>query len=108
MRQTADGLQQATELVNLSGEALRGIVAAVGDCSSRIRAIALAAKEQATASGKINCSLEEIDAVTVETEASVAQTGQAVCKLREQDQHLNGLILDFKRQEGREPRALAA
>jgi methyl-accepting chemotaxis protein len=106
MTQATDGFQHATQLVNRSGEALGGIVEASRDCASRILTIAAAAREQATASGEINRSLEEINAVTLDTDQSVEQTGYALDNLREQARRLTGLIKDFKGQEGRSGKAL--
>ncbi|MHC1712482.1 MAG: methyl-accepting chemotaxis protein [Solidesulfovibrio sp.] len=106
MTQATEGFQQATDMVNRSGEVLSGIVSATHDCASRILTIAAAAREQATASGEINQSLEEINAVTLDTDQSVKQTGHALENLREQARRLTRLIEDFKNQDRQTPRAL--
>ena len=61
------GIDEATTLANLSGEALKKIAPLVETASGQVRSIAVASEEQSTASEYINRSISDISRVSTET-----------------------------------------
>jgi methyl-accepting chemotaxis protein len=85
-------IEQATSLANLSGEALREIVAMVETATDQVRSIAAASEQQSAASEEINKSIEDINRISGETASAMNQSAQAVGELASQAQTLRSLI----------------
>ncbi|MBF0482444.1 MAG: DUF3365 domain-containing protein [Desulfovibrionaceae bacterium] len=92
----AKTIEEATTLVNQSGEALREIVALSNDTSDKVRSIATAAEQQSAASEEINRAIEDISRITSETSEGMSQSAQAVGGLAMQTSQLQGLIEELK------------
>jgi methyl-accepting chemotaxis protein len=85
-------IDQATELANQSGEALKHIVELVVHTSDQVRSIATAAEEQSAASEEINRAVDDIRRVTAETSDGMSHSARAVSDLAGLAQKLQGLI----------------
>jgi len=89
-------VNQATELANRSGQALREIVDLVEASSDQVRAIATASEEQSSASEEINRSIEDINRLSAENAGAMRQASEAVAELSTQTRTLRRLIDDMK------------
>jgi methyl-accepting chemotaxis protein len=89
-------IEEATDLANKSGEALKEIVGLVDMASDQVRSIATAAEEQSAASEEINRSIEDINRISSEVSEAMRQSAHAVGEMAEQAQVLNGLIHELK------------
>jgi methyl-accepting chemotaxis protein len=90
--QTMGNLNEATVLVQKSGEALTGIVEEVGATAAQVSSIATAAEEQSAASEEISQSLDEINRMAGENTSAMRQSGEAVSDLAQQAQELRTLV----------------
>ncbi|MDL2210666.1 methyl-accepting chemotaxis protein [Desulfovibrio sp. OttesenSCG-928-O18] len=96
VERTSNNLDNTTELVKKSGEALTTIVAEVIGTADQVRAIATAAEEQSAASEEITHSLEEINTMAGETATAMQQSAQAVSDLSVQAQELQRLVNELR------------
>jgi len=92
MDEASDAVDEATQLANQSGEALREIVSYADDTFIQVQSIATAAEEQSAASEEINRAVEDISRVAQETSDGMSQSAQAVTELANLAQQLRGLI----------------
>jgi len=97
VERAAGMVDQATELANRSGQALREIVDLVEASSDQVRAIATASEEQSSASEEINRSIEDINRLSAENAGAMRQASEAVAELAGQTRTLHTLIEDMKR-----------
>ena len=85
-------IDEANQLANQSGEALRHIVELVTLTSDQVRSIATAAEEQSAASEEINRAVDDIRRVTSETTDGMNTSALAVADLAGLAQKLQKLI----------------
>lgn len=86
------GIAEATELAQKSGESLREIVVISGSNSEFVSGIAAATEEQSSTSEEIRNSVEEIRAITEETASGSQHSAEAVRNLAEQAAALMTLL----------------
>ena len=89
-------IEQATEFANQSGSALEEIVATVEATADQVSAIATASEEQSAASEEINHSIVQVNDMSRQTAAAMAEAAKAVSDLAAQSQRLNELITRMK------------
>ncbi|MBZ2173016.1 methyl-accepting chemotaxis protein [Nitratidesulfovibrio sp. SRB-5] len=89
-------IEQATNLANQSGVALKEIVAMVESAADQVRSIAAASEQQSAASDEITKSIEDINIISGETASAMTQSAQAVGELASQAQTLRTLIEKMK------------
>ncbi|WMW64691.1 methyl-accepting chemotaxis protein [Nitratidesulfovibrio liaohensis] len=89
-------IEQATNLANQSGMALKAIVAMVESAADQVRSIAAASDQQSAASDEITKSIEDINIISGETASAMTQSAQAVGELASQAQTLRTLIEKMK------------
>ena len=89
-------VEQATDLANQSGDALKEIVHLVELATDQVRSIAAASEQQSSASEEINRSIEDINRVSSETASAMSQSAQAVGELARQAGTLRQLIETMK------------
>ena len=92
----AQAVDQATELSNESGQALRTIVGLVESVADQVRSIATASEQQSAASDEINRSIDEVNRISTETSDAMEQSAQAVTELAKQAQVLRNLVDEMK------------
>ncbi|WP_462327575.1 methyl-accepting chemotaxis protein [Desulfobaculum sp.] len=96
MERAAEDLEQAVELANQSGKALKTIVDVTEASAGQIQSIATAAEEQSAASDEISQSMEEINRITTETSENIQESSEALRELAQQTSDLLGLIQELK------------
>jgi methyl-accepting chemotaxis protein len=96
MERAAEDLEQAVELANQSGKALKAIVEGTEASAGQIQSIATAAEEQSAASDEISQSMEEINRITTETSENIQESSEALRELAQQTSDLLGLIQELK------------
>mgnify|MGYP000941383029 FL=1 len=113
--QTVTTIEQATELANDAGLALKEIVSLVDRAADQARSIAAAAEEQSATSEEVNRSVEEINAISAETSSAMGQSAMAVSELAAQAMELKDLMSQMIEGAGAQslpgassPRALSA
>ena len=89
---TVSTIEQTTVLANDSGEALTEIVSLVEQAADQAHSIAAAAEEQSATSDEVNRSVEQINTISAETSAAMAQSAKAVTDMAAQAQELKKLI----------------
>ncbi|WP_034642326.1 HAMP domain-containing methyl-accepting chemotaxis protein [Desulfovibrio inopinatus] len=93
-------IEDATALVNQSGEALHEIVSLVESTTDQVRSIATASEEQSSASEEINRNVEDISRISSETMDTMQQSAEAVVELAKQAQVMKTLIERMKGDTG--------
>jgi methyl-accepting chemotaxis protein len=91
-RQVGEGV----DLVNQTGDALRGIVVKVGGIDGLINAIASSAAEQATALNQVNAAVNQLDQVTQRNAAMVQQSSESTHALRVEASDLANRVGAFR------------
>ena len=91
-----DQVNKATELAELSGNALNEIVSTVDATVDQVEAIATASEEQSAASDEINQSIIQVNDITRQTAEAMAEASQAVSELAGQVRHLSDIIYELK------------
>lgn len=86
----------ATNLANISGDALATIVQLVGATSGQVQSIATAAEEQSSASEEIHRAVGEVNTVAHETSKAMEEAASAVKDLSHQTVNLRNLIQTLK------------
>ena len=85
-------INDATDLANSSGEALKEIVDLASSNSAVVASIATAAEEQSATSEEINHSIEEINQVVGDTTEGMIQSSAAVQELSQMAQELRHVM----------------
>ncbi|SDB17642.1 methyl-accepting chemotaxis protein [Desulfonatronum thiosulfatophilum] len=96
MDQSVHAIEQATDLANQSGQALKEILALAEQAADQVRSIATAAEEQSATSEEINRGVEDINRIASETNEVMSQSAQAVSDLARQSQDLQNLVRQMK------------
>ena len=95
---SAESIEEATQLSIRSGESLKQILEQVHMVNDQVQSIATASEQQSAASEEINHSVEQVATISSETAQAMEQAARAVADLAEQSQVLQGLIRDMKSQ----------
>ena len=90
-------VEEATRLVNLSGEALQEIVSMADATADQVRAIATAAEEQSATSEEINRSLSNINSIAGDVVNIMGDSGTAMQNVAEQSRVLSNLMTEMKK-----------
>lgn len=90
--EAAEGVNNATELAGVSGEALHEILTLAGKNSSLIASIATAAEQQSATSEEIAKAIEEINRIADETAAGMSQSSSAVQEVAQMSGELRELL----------------
>ena len=93
---SVDIIAEATELANLSGQALQEIVQMVDGSADQVRAIATASEEQSAASDEINRSIMEVNQLSARTSEAMHTAMAALDQLQQQADALTRLLTDMK------------
>lgn len=94
IRDSVEKVENGTDLVNQSGEALKELVEAVEKVSSMIRDISSAAREQSSGIDQVNQAVTQMDEMTQQNAALVEEASAAGETMSEQAQSLLKLV-DF-------------
>ncbi len=92
----AKAIDDATLLVNKSGEALQEIVHIADVTADQVRTIATAAEEQSSTSEEISRSIAEMNSIANRTAQAMQESTQAVAELATQSHALEKLIGEIK------------
>jgi len=87
---------EATELANISGQALNEIVNLASANSAVVASIATAAEEQSATSEEINHAIEEINTIVRDTASGMVQASAAVSELSKMAQELNAVMAELR------------
>ncbi len=93
---SVQGIEESTQLVRQSGEALDEIVRLVETASDQVRSIATASEQQSSASEEINHAVEQVSTISGETAQAMRESARAVSALAEQAQVLKRLVEEMK------------
>ncbi|MDR3042779.1 MAG: methyl-accepting chemotaxis protein [Desulfovibrio sp.] len=93
---SVQGIEESTQLVRQSGEALGEIVRLVEMASDQVRSIATASEQQSSASEEINHAVEQVSTISGETAQAMRESARAVSALAEQAQVLKRLVEEMK------------
>ena len=85
-------VQKGTELVNLSGETLQGIVGSVKRVTDIVGEIAAAAGEQSTGIEQVNTAMSQMDRVTQSNSAQTQEMSSTAKTLSDQAERLTQLV----------------
>jgi methyl-accepting chemotaxis protein len=94
--QAVQSITEATQLSELSGQALNDIVRLVKAASDQVRGIATEAEHQSLASEEISQAVLEVTTVAQQTSASMNDASRAVFELSRQAGDLRNLIQELK------------
>ncbi len=100
VEEAAHKIELTTGLAGSSGEALLRIVDMVQETTQRVRGIAKAVELQATASGRVDASVEEINDIALRTAAGMDVATRDVEELRELAERLRGIMDGMAGQKG--------
>ena len=92
----AKAIEDATLLVNQSGEALQEIVHMADITADQVRTIATAAEEQSSTSEEINRSIAEVNNIAGSTAQAMQEAARAVNALASQSTALEKLVGEIK------------
>ena len=92
----AKAIDDATVLINQSGEALQEIVRMADVTADQMGAIATAVDEQSSTSEEINHSVSEINSIAGQTAQAMQESAQAVTELANQAYALEKLVEEIK------------
>ncbi|ABD54296.1 methyl-accepting chemotaxis protein [Jannaschia sp. CCS1] len=93
---SSEHVASGVELVGRAGKELSNIISSVSQISSNISDIANTTTEQATALTEINTGLSQLDQVTQQNTAMVAETSAAGQTLAKDAKHLTEVLSDFQ------------
>ncbi len=93
---SVQGIEESTQLVRESGEALGEIVRMVETAGDQVRSIATASEQQSSASEEINHAVEQVSTISGETAQAMRESARAVSALAEQAQVLKRLVEEMK------------
>ncbi|HEX8902964.1 PAS domain-containing methyl-accepting chemotaxis protein [Vitreimonas sp.] len=91
----ADEVEKGVELVNATGQSLRGIVAQISEISQIVEQIAAGSQEQATALKQVNSAVNEMDQMTQQNAAMVEESTAASTSLAHDAEQLAALMARF-------------
>ena len=91
-----NGINEATNLANSSGNALVEIVHLAENAADQVRAIAAASEEQSAASEQINHSIADINNVANENAAGMEEAAQAIESLARETSTLSSIVQNMK------------
>lgn len=89
-------VSEGVTLVGRTGEALRGIVGAIGDITQLIAEIDNSTREQSGSVKEINDAISHMDRMTQQNAGMVEETAGASRQLSDQAEHMTRLIGQFK------------
>ncbi|PTN33096.1 methyl-accepting chemotaxis protein [Desulfonatronum sp. SC1] len=92
MDKAAEAVAEATARVNISGKALKEILALAEMAADQVRSIATAAEQQSATSEEINRGVEDINRISAETSEVMNQSAQAVSEMARMAVQLNVII----------------
>ena len=98
VNQAATAIQEATGLVNASGEVLHRIVGLIDTASDQVRSIATAAEQQSAASEEISRAMEDVNRISHETASTTAHAELAIHNLADLAEELNRLIETMRKE----------
>jgi len=90
-----EAIQQATQLVKRSGDALGRIVDFTSATADEVRRIAASAEEQSSAHHEINAAVGEVGEIAQETSHGMVHTAEAITYLAAQASELKELIVSM-------------
>jgi methyl-accepting chemotaxis protein len=93
---SVEKVEQGSTLVENAGDTMREIVASVGQVSSVIEQIRVAANEQHEGIGMISTAMGGIDQATQQNAAMVEESAAGAQSLVEQANHLRSAVAAFK------------
>jgi methyl-accepting chemotaxis protein len=91
----ADEVAKGVDLVNATGDSLKGIVAQISEISQIVEQIAAGSQEQATALKQVNSAVNEMDQMTQQNAAMVEESTAASTALAQDAEHLAALMARF-------------
>ncbi|WP_239590743.1 methyl-accepting chemotaxis protein [Vitreimonas flagellata] len=91
----ADEVEKGVELVNATGQSLRGIVSQISEISQIVEQIAAGSQEQATALKQVNSAVNEMDQMTQQNAAMVEESTAASTSLAHDAEQLAALMGRF-------------
>ena len=92
----AKAIDDATTLINQSGEALQEIVRMADSTADQVNAIATSVEEQSATSDNINHSVAEMSDIAGRTAKTMQESAQAVTELARQASELQKLVEELK------------
>lgn len=92
---SSQAIQQATQLVKRSGDALGRIVDYTSATAEEVRRIAASAEEQSSAHHEINAAVSEVGEIAQETSHGMVHTAEAITYLAAQASELKELIVSM-------------
>ncbi len=96
MDRAVTAVEEATAMVNKSGESLKNIVQLAREVAEQVSSIATATEEQSSASEEVNRSIDDINRIASETADVMDQSAQAIGELASQASELQKLIENLK------------
>ncbi len=93
---SVSGIEEATKLANMSGEALQTILEITENSASDVRAIATASEEQSATVSEMNSAIEQINNIADSTSIAMQEASLAVQELSSQTQELSKIIENLK------------
>jgi methyl-accepting chemotaxis protein len=96
MDQATKDVENATELANQSGRALKEIVGLSQDNAALVESIATSAEEQSATSEQINRAIEDVNRVVSETTEGMVQSAMAVQEVSRMSSELTELIEELQ------------
>jgi len=93
-------IDEGTELVNRSGEALKEIIASAKQVNDIISEIAASSDEQSRGIEQINTAITDMDTMTQQNAALVEETAAASEEMSNQAQELLSMVQQFKIRDG--------
>jgi methyl-accepting chemotaxis protein len=93
-------IDEGTDLVNKSGEALKEIIASAKQVNDIISEIAASSDEQSRGIEQINTAITDMDTMTQQNAALVEETAAASEEMSNQAQELLSMVQQFKIREG--------
>ena len=97
---SSNQVSEGVTLVGRTGEALQGIVVAIGDITQVIADIDNSTREQSSSVKEINAAISQMDRMTQQNAGMVEETAGASRQLFEQSERLSHLIARFKLHDG--------
>lgn len=91
----AEEVEKGVELVNATGDSLKGIVSQISEISQAVEQIAAASAEQSTALKQVNSAVNEMDQMTQQNAAMVEESTAASTALAEDARQLAALMARF-------------
>ncbi len=89
-------IEEATDLANMSGEALQDILQMAEQSAGGVRSIATAAEEQSSTVEEMNGSVDRINTIAHETKNAMGEAAQAIVALSSQAHELTMIVQSLK------------